>query len=158
MFGVCLRYAASRAEADDWAQDAWVAAFGKLDQYRGGGDFGAWLRRVAVNTCLMHLRRRRGARVDPLVAEHLSTGHALPQGLHLDPSVLAELNAEDLLGYVQVLPPGFRTVFNLVAIEGYTHAEAAEALGITANTSRSQLTRARAALQARLAQLLPVCL
>ncbi len=159
VFGVCLRYASSRAEADDWAQDTWVAAFGKLDQYNGEGPFGAWLRRVAVTTCLMALRRQRRFVIDAVAAEQLGRDESpLPAGLQVDPSVLASLNAEELIGYIQALPEGFRAVFNLVAIEGYSHAEAAELLGISAGTSRSQLTRARAALQARLHKMLTICL
>ena len=159
VFGVCLRYANDRAEADDWAQDTWVTAFTKLDQYHGEGPFGAWLRRLAVTTCLMQLRRRKRLSVDVTTAAALmaADGHSA-EGLRIDPAVVADLDAEELIGYIQSLPEGFRAVFNLVAIEGYSHAEAAEALGITVSTSRSQLTRARAALQARLQKLILLCL
>ncbi len=159
VFGVCLRYASSRAEADDWAQDTWVAAFTKLDQYQADGPFGAWLRRVAVTTCLMALRREKRLRFDMAAVGWLEREDGLlPVERQVDPSAIADLNAEELIGYIQALQEGFRAVFNLVAIEGYSHTEAAELLGISAGTSRSQLTRARAALQARLQKLLTICL
>ena len=158
VFGVCLRYASTREEADDWAQDTWVAAFAKLGQYRSEGDFGAWLRRVCVNTCLQHLRRGH-LLVDAAAAERLAEGTGpIPEALHVAPDALARLSAAELVAHVNALPAGYRLVFNLVAVEGYSHAEAAEALGITVSTSRSQLVRARTALQRRLAGLLTVSL
>ena len=159
VFGVCLRYARDRPEADDMAQEAWVRAFTRLDGYRDDGSFEGWLRRVTVNTCISYLRKRRRLAVDDLAAERLAEGDApLPSALHVAPAALAELSAQELAAHVAALPEGFRLVFNLVALEGYSHAEAAEALGITESTSRSQLTRGRAWLQRRLAKFAPVCL
>ena len=158
VFGVCVRYARTRSEADDWAQDAWVRAFTKLAQYDGSGELGAWLRRVAVTTCLQHLRRGTLA-VDGAAAARLAEGEgALPADLHVAAVALDRMSADELVAHIEALPEGYRLVFNLVAVEGYSHAEAAEALGITVSTSRSQLTRARATLQRRLAGLFQVSL
>ena len=154
VFGVCRRYASDYAEAEDFAQDAWLHAFAKLGDCREAAGLGGWLRRVAVTTCLMALRRRRVA-VDGAAAEALARGDTpLPEGLHVAPEVLSRMSAAEIVAYVAALPDGFRAVFNLVAVEGYSHAEAAEALGITPASSRSQLTRARASLRARLTRTL----
>ena len=154
VFGVCLRYAATREEADDWAQDAWVQVFTKLGQYAGTGEFGAWLRRLTVNCCLQHLRRNR-IKIDGAAAAALAEGEsALPERMHIAPEVIANMSAAELVTHIDALPVGYRLVFNLVAVEGYSHTEAAEALGISVSTSRSQLTRARTTLQRRLAHVL----
>ncbi len=157
VFGVCLRYARDRSQADDFAQEAWVQAFTKLTQFAGDGEFGAWLRKLAVNTCLMELRRRRDS--DWMEAEALFNGkQELPAKLQLEPTALTALSASELLAHIQGLPEGFRLVFNLVAIEGYSHAEAALALGIAESSSRSQLTRARTLLQRKLASIVSLCI
>ena len=155
VFGVCLRYARDAGEADDFAQEAWVQAFTKLGQYREDGPFGAWLRRLTVNVCLQELRRRR-RHVDWADTEAaIAAGSGFGQ---LSPTAIAQLTADELLAHIQTLPEAHRLVFNLVAVEGYSHAEAAAALGIAESSSRSNLTRARHALQRRLAHLIAVCL
>ena len=150
VFAICRRYAPDADTARDFAQEAWLRAFAKLDTYQHDGSLEGWLRRLTARHCVS-LLRKRGAVTAELPA-------VLPQGLHVEPDVVDALSAEELRRHIAALPEGYRLVFNLVAVEGFTHAEAAEALGITASSSRSQLTRARAALQRRLAQLLSVCL
>ena len=139
VFGICLRYGRSRAEAQDFSQETWLMIFRKLDRYAGAGSFEGWLRRVTANCCLS------GLRATGLTFTELPP--VLPTGLHVDPTALSELGAAELAAHVASLPEGYRLVFNLVAVEGFSHAEAAEALGISESSSRSQLTRARAALQ-----------
>ena len=155
VFGVCLRYAQDAQEADDFAQETWIQALTHLNQYRADGEYGAWLRRVAVTCCLQQLRRRRKQINWANAATELAASHRHGQ---LDPTAIANLSAEELLGHIQQLPDGHRLVFNLVAVEGYSHAEAAAALGIAESSSRSHLTRARQSLQQRLAHLLTLCL
>ena len=150
VYGICRRYAPDADTAYDFAQEAWLRAFAKLDTYQHDGSLEGWLRRLTARRCVS-LLRKRGLATAELPA-------VLPKGLHVEPEALDALSAEELRAHVASLPEGYRLVFNLVAVEGLTHAEAAEALGISAATSRSQLTRARAALQRRLAQLLTVCL
>ena len=158
MFGVCLRYARDRNEADDMAQDAWIKIFGKLDKVREVATFSGWLRTLTVNCCLENLRRRRIKINDDAAARLADGNEPLPESLHVSPTAIASMSADELVAHINQLPEGYRLVFNLVALEGYSHKEAADALGITASTSRSQLTRARDMLQRRLAQVLSVCL
>lgn len=143
MFAVCLRYMGGRDEAEDVLQDGFVSLFLKLDTYSGEGSFEGWARRIFVNTALMSLRRkdvlRESADVD-------AAGN-LPAP---DPGILQNIGYHDLLKLIAELPNGFRTVFNMYVIEGYSHKEIAEALGVSETTSRSQLLRARALLQAKI--------
>ena len=147
LLGVCLRYCPSRVEAEDALQNTFVKIFTRLDQFRGEGPFEAWARRVAVHTALHHTEQHRRRRLAP--ADELDDHFAhLPSA---EPSALDQLAAADLLALVQTLPPGYRAVLNLYAIEGYAHQEIAALLGISEGTSKSQLARARRLLQHRLA-------
>ena len=149
LMGVCLRYCASRDEAEDALQNTFVKIFTRLDQYRGDGPFEAWARRIAVHTALHSVEQHRlrhpagpsGDVLDDYAAN-------LPSD---EPSVLEQLAASDLLQQLQTLPPGYRAVLNLYAIEGYSHKEIGELLNISEGTSKSQLARARRLLHQRLA-------
>lgn len=148
LMGVCLRYCPSRAEAEDALQNTFVKLFTRLDQYRGEGPFEAWARRVAVHTSLHAVEQHRLRHPTGAGAADLDDHAAgLPSA---DPSVLENMAVEDLLRCLATLPPGYRTVLNLYAIEGYSHPEIAEMLGISEGTSKSQLARARQALAQRL--------
>lgn len=143
MYAVCLRYMGDREAAEDVLQDGFVALFTKLDSYSGEGSFEGWARKIFVNTALMSLRKRDVLRQteDVEAAWNVSSG---------DPSAVQNISYQELLKLVSELPPGFRTVFNMYVIEGYSHKEIAEELSISEVTSRSQLQRARMLLQARL--------
>ena len=143
LMGVCMRYCPSRDEAEDALQNTFVKLFTYLDQYRGQGPFEAWARRVAVNTALTtyHQSRQRGLQVESDEALEVAS----PDGSSLD-----QLEADDVLRLLHTLPLGYRTVLNLYAIEGYSHAEIGELLGISEGTSKSQLSRARRLLEERL--------
>lgn len=148
LMGVCLRYCPSRAEAEDALQNTFVKIFTRLDQYRGDGPFEAWARRVAVHTALHAVEQHRLRHPTSTGAAELDDYAAdLPS---LEPSALDALAADDLLRYLAALPTGYRTVLNLYAIEGYSHAEIAQLLGISEGTSKSQLARARQLLAQRL--------
>jgi len=150
--------AQDKHQADDMAQEAWIRAFAKLNTFKSEGSFDGWLRRLTVNSCLGQIRKNK-LPIDEGVAQRLAHGdHPLPSAFQVDETAISKLSTDELLEHVQQLPEGFRLVFNLVAIEGYSHAEAAKALGITESTSRSQLTRARTKLQACLSKLITVCL
>ncbi|SDX35998.1 RNA polymerase sigma factor [Hymenobacter psychrophilus] len=146
LMGVCLRYCPSREEAEDALQLAFVKIFTRLDQFRGQGPFEAWARRIAVTTSLnlWQQHRQRGLHFD-LTDEAYDL--PAPGGTPFD-----QLSADELVQQLHALPPGYRTVLNLYAIEGYSHAEIAELLGISEGTSKSQLSRARRLLEARLHQ------
>jgi RNA polymerase sigma-70 factor (ECF subfamily) len=148
LMGVCLRYCPSRAEAEDALQNTFVKLFTRLNQYRADGPFEAWARRVAVRTSLHALeqhRLRHPGGYGPSDLDEEATDLPSPA-----PSALDELAAADLLHHLAALPPGYRTVLNLYAIEGYSHPEIAQLLGIAEGTSKSQLARARQLLAQRL--------
>ena len=146
LMGVCLRYAADRDEAQDMLQDGFVKIFQKLDTYTGEGSFGGWVHRLIVNTCLDALRKNKamGFSVEIEKAEFQMDGVE---------DALSRLRTQDLLMLVQQLPDGYRVVFNMFAIEGYGHAEIAESLGISENTSKSQYRKAKIKLQEELEKL-----
>lgn len=137
MFGVCLRYAANRHDAEDILQEGFVKVFRDLHQYSGVGNLEGWVRKVFVNTALQYIQKQRRA---PLFVDVSDID--LPD--IPDQPVIDESMAKQLLNILQQLPTGFRTVFNLYVLEGYTHPEIAEILDISVGTSKSQLMRAKA--------------
>ena len=140
MFAVCLRYMGNREQAEDVLQDGFVALFSTLGSYLGEGSFEGWARKIFVNTALMSLRKhdvlRQSEDVD---AARNMVGDT--------PSATDDIGYKELLKYISELPPGFRVVFNMYVMEGYSHKEIGEELGISEVTSRSQLQRARMLLQ-----------
>ena len=143
MFAVCLRSMGDRDAAEDILQDGFVTLFSKLDSYSGAGSFEGWARRIFVNTALMSLRKKDALKntEDLDVAWNMASN---------DPSPIQKIGNDDLLKMVASLPPGFRAVFTMYIIEGYSHKEIAEALGISETTSRSQLQRARMLMQSKI--------
>ena len=139
MYGVCLRYAGNAEEAQDILQEGFIKVYRKLDSYRGEGSFEGWIRRIFVNTAIEHFRRKTYQQ--PITEKHETTVEA--QYL----SVLDELAEKDILKLIQELSPGYRTVFNLYVVEGYTHKEIGDLLNISEGTSKSQLSRAKVVLQ-----------
>lgn len=140
MFAVCLRYMGDRDAAADILQDGFVTLFTKLDSYSGEGSFEGWARKIFVNTALMSLRK----------SDVLKESDDIDSAWDVSsdsPTVFENLGYEELMKMIAALPSGFRTVFNMYVIEGYSHKEIGEALGISENTSRSQLQRARIILQ-----------
>ena len=140
MFPVCLRYMSSREEAEDVLQEGFVTLFSKLDSFSGKGSFEGWARKIFVNTALMQLRKNDVLKE----SEDLEGAWDISSQ---DPTIIQDIGYQELLELIESLPPGFRTVFNMYVIEGYSHKEIGEALGISENTSRSQLQRARVLLQ-----------
>ena len=140
MMGICMRYATCEAEAEDIMQEGFIQIFRKMDSFKGDGALGGWVRRIMINCALQNYRKSKYLR---LAVEH---DEALlePDTQH---DVLSQLGAAELMKLIQQLPDGYRMVFNLYAIEGYTHKEIAEELAISVNTSKSQFSRARALLR-----------
>ncbi len=142
MLGVCMRYTNNRAEAEDILQTGFVRVFTRMDSYRGEGAFEGWIRKIMVNTAIESFRRNKrmvqAEDIQELAEENTP-------GLNVD-----ELAYADLLNIVQQLPAGYKIVFNMYAIEGYSHREIAEALDISEGTSKSQLLRAREWLKKRI--------
>ena len=143
MFPVCLRYMNNREMAEDVMQDGFVTLFSKLDSSSGTGSFEGWARKIFVNTALMQLRRNDVLKESDNLDDAWDIGSP-------DPSAIQEIGHKELLELIAELPPGFRTVFNMYVIEGYSHKEIADELGISENTSRSQLQRARVILQKKI--------
>ncbi len=145
MYAVCLRYARHEAEAQDMLQDGFIRVFAKLKDFRQEGSLEGWVRRIVVTTAINHLRKQR------VRMEHIGTDDAAP--VAVPEEALSALGVQDVQELVAALPDGYRTVFNLYAIEGYDHAEIAEMLGIGESTSRSQLAKARRLLQEQINEL-----
>lgn len=143
MYAVCLRYMGDRESAEDILQDGFVTLFSKIDSFSGDGSFEGWARKIFVNTALMSLRKKDALKnsEDVDAAWNITTD---------EPTAIQKIGYQDLMKMISALPPGFRTVFNMYVIEGYSHKEIAEALGISETTSRSQLQRARALLQSKI--------
>lgn len=141
MMGVCLRYSQDGDEAQDVLQMGFIKVFEKLDMYNFKGSLEGWIRKIIVNTALDNIRRNKKFLND---VEMDKVDYQLHN--HTE-NAIDTLSAQDLLKVIQEMPPGFRTVFNMFAIEGYSHKEIAEELNISVNTSKSQYSRARAHLQ-----------
>jgi RNA polymerase sigma factor (sigma-70 family) len=134
LFGICLRYCDSREEAEEILQEGMLKVFQKLDVFKGDGSLESWMKRIMINTALDHFRRNKSRGAETEWQEHLN----------VPVEALTDLRAKDLLGIIHRLPKGFRTVFNLYAVEGYNHGEIGKLLGISEGTSKSQYARARA--------------
>lgn len=143
LYVVCLRYLKDQMRAQDVLQDTFVKIFAHIGNYKSEGAFEGWLKRIAVNTCLDQLRKDKKLLIDVSLDD---VSHKLA---HQDYSA-EKLMADDLLKLVQALPDGYRTVFNLFAIEGFSHQEIAQQLSISESTSKTQYLRARAYLKERI--------
>ncbi|MBC7449603.1 MAG: sigma-70 family RNA polymerase sigma factor [Hymenobacteraceae bacterium] len=142
LLGVCLRYAHSRTDAQDILQEAFIRIFERLDQYQGSGTLAGWLKRVVVTTAINHYHAE--LRYWQRTVELTEATHITADGNDM----LSQLSAADLLGLISQLPTGYRVVLNLYCIEGFSHKEIAQQLGIEERTSSSQLHKARRLLQA----------
>lgn len=140
MLAVCMRYCANRDDAEEVMLDGFMRVFEKINQFREDGSFEGWIRRVMVTESLMFLRKNKQWRQEIPIDE-----------VSVEPDYVwadTAIHENELLRMVNQLPDGYRTVFNLYAIEGYSHAEISALLGISEGTSKSQLSRARSILQA----------
>jgi len=138
MLSICLRYLKDQPRAEDALIKGFKKVYDHLKDYSGTGSLEGWIKRIVINECLMILRK------DKKHQKIVSIDEAPPQEVYLND----HLAYEELLSLLDHLPTGYRTVFNLYAIEGYKHREIAELLGISINTSKSQLILARKKLQA----------
>lgn len=139
MFAICLRYSKNQMDAEDILQEGFVKLYNNLNRFRGEGSFEGWVRRIFVNTAIEHIRRKN---LNTAVGEGLENSIADKQKSALD-----SLYEKDLIKTSRTLSDGYRTVFNMYAIEGYSHKEIAGQLGITESTSKSQFSRAKALLR-----------
>jgi RNA polymerase sigma factor (sigma-70 family) len=139
MLGLCFRYICDDMAAEDVMVEGFLKVFSKIEQFNSDGSFEGWIRRIMVNEALGYLRKQKKVLEDTLSDE----ANNIPDYAHADQN----LETQELLNLIEGLPVGYRTVFNLYAIEGYAHSEIAQMLNITESTSKSQLHRARALLQ-----------
>ena len=140
MMGVCLRYANSSTEAEDMLQEGLIKVFEKLKMYSGKGSLEGWIRRIVVNTALDIIRKNKKMKFNTSIDE-------VEYSLKKDQYIIEDLTAIELMKILQTIPLGYRTVFNMYAIEGFSHKEIAEELDISVSTSKSQLSRARGVLK-----------
>lgn len=136
MLGVCYRYTRSMRDAEDVLQEGFVKVFHHLGQFKQEGELGAWIRRIMVNTALNFLKRHRKYQEEMFFTEEY-----LHPVTNDDPNV--RIAAKELADLIRQLPQGYQVIFNLHAVEGYSHVEIGEMLGISDGTSRSQYARAR---------------
>jgi len=137
--GICLRYLKHAQESEDALVESFYKIFSKIDQFKEEGSFEGWMKRIVVNSCLMKIRKKNNLNlhVDLETAYHIKE----------DPTAISDINHAELLALTNDLPNGYRTVFNLYVIEGYKHREIGEILGISINTSKSQLILAKKRMQ-----------
>ena len=142
LFLVCLRYAKDKSTAQDYLQETFINLFKNLNRFDAKrGSFEGWAKRIAVNACLMHLRKQTlyAVGIDDAAGEVSNTVNAL-----------SKLALQEMLALIQELPQGYKTIFNMYVIDGFSHKEIAEKLGITVSTSKSQLSKARSLLQKKI--------
>lgn len=144
MMTICLRYSNDEMEAEDLLMEGFIKVFNYLHQYKFEGSFEGWIRRIVVNTALKKLQKKKIHFEEVKEENNTQT---------LDGGAYQHLGEKEILELVRKLPEGYKIVFNLYAIEGYSHDEIADILGIQAGTSRSQLVKARKLLQQQMAVL-----
>lgn len=145
MFAVCIRYTNDYHSAEDVLQDGFIKVFKNIDKYRGDGSFEGWVRRIFVNTSIEYYRKKVNMyAVTEIESDHIKT---------YDGDVVDLLQEADLLKLIGELSPGYKMVFNMYVIEGYSHKEIGELLNISEGTSKSQLSRARFLLQEKVNKL-----
>jgi RNA polymerase sigma-70 factor (ECF subfamily) len=147
LLGVCLRYSADKAEAEDILQESFLKIFNSIKEYSGSGSFIGWLRKIAVNTAITYYHKNLKFRYHIEIEEFVSSETGV---MSFEEDFFT---SEELYMVLNELPAGYRMVFNLYAVEGYKHKEIAEILGIDTNTSKSQYSRAKASIREKLEKL-----
>jgi len=137
MMGVCLRYASNKQEAQDLVHDGFIKVFENIKKYNYSGSFEGWTRRIMVNTAIDYYRKNKN------IFTKESQDFANLESEEPDQDVLSQLRTEDIMKAVQSLSPGYRAVFNLYVVEGYSHKEVSKELGISIGTSKSNLAKAK---------------
>ena len=144
MLGVCMRYAKDRAEAEDMLQEGFIKVFQNIARFKNEGSFEGWVRRIMVFTAINFFKHRSRTFKEDLDQENYDAV--------VEDDIITQISAKEIIALVQQLPEGYRVIFNLYAVEGYTHKEIGDMLGIAVGTSKSQYSRARNAMQQLLAK------
>lgn len=140
MYTICMNYVHNTYQAEEMMQESFISAFKNMDQYKGEVSFGAWLKKIVINKCLDELKKKK-IEFDPI-----DNHPYLIDSVEENNEIFNQQNIIKIHKAIALLPEGYRTILSLFLLEGYDHEEIAEILGISASTSRSQYTRARAAL------------
>ncbi len=141
MLGACMRYTSSREEAEDMLQEGFVKVFDNLKHFRHDGSLEGWVKRIVVNTAISFYNKRKNKQIEQDIDGERSFEPSVNE------QVSGKMDAADLLKVINMLPPGYKMVFNLFAIEGYSHKEIAETLNYTESTSKTQYHKARNLIQ-----------
>jgi RNA polymerase sigma factor (sigma-70 family) len=151
LFGICMRYARNKDEAEDILQEGFIKIFSSIKGFRGEGSFEGWLKRIIVNTAITHnkqsLKHQFHADIDEIEETKIKTDEA-------EEIPMMKVPQATLMNLIQKLPEGYKMVFNLYVFEQYTHKEIADFLGISVNTSKSQLMKARRVLVGKINQII----
>lgn len=134
VYGICLRYAKDRDEAQDILQDCFIKVMERIGEFKFQGSFEGWLQRMAVNESLNHLKLMWNS-VQEIADDDTTEDESA--------DIVSDMSAKELVEAISKLPDGYRTIFNMYVVEGYQHNEIAEILNIKEATSRSQLKKAR---------------
>ena len=140
MYSLCLRYARHQMEAEDLLQDGFIKVFSHLNEYKFNGSFEGWIRRIFTNNAINAVNKKQ-------FKNEFYLPDANNEILAKDVTIIEKISEQDLIKVISTLPIGYRTIFNMYVIDGYSHAEIAEMLEITESTSRSQLTKAKKMLR-----------
>ncbi len=142
MFTLCLRYMSDKMDAEDMLQEGWVKVFKQIRTFDSNrGNFYSWIKRIFINTNLEYLRKKR-LQFEDISDSEIGYSTSLNKPIH-------DMAMQELVKLLQELPPGYRSVFNLFVLEGYTHKEIGETLNISPNTSKTQLMKAKQMMQAK---------
>lgn len=144
MMVVCLRYSKDEDEALDMFQEAFIKVFNSLQKFGKQGSFEGWVRRIMVNTCIDHIRKNKR---NNMMVELDDKHGSIELDEEEDAGILEHVNFQDLLGMVQHLSPAYKSVFNMYILDGFTHQEIADSLGISVGTSKSNLAKAKGNLK-----------
>lgn len=143
LMGVCVRYTNAKEDAEDVLIEGFTTIFQKLSMYKGDGSFEGWMKRIMINTAISHFRLNSKYRFHQDIEE-------VHQEIEHQETVIEKMETQRIMKLVNSMPEGYRMIFNLYAVEGFTHREIAEQLGLSEGTSKSQFSKARKWLQSRL--------
>jgi len=152
MLGICMRYAKSKDEAEDIAQEGFIKIFTNIEGYRGDGSFEGWMKRIMVNTAITHYKKNLKHQYHEDISE-IDDTLVIDDGDDDSEIDVVSISKEKLMSIIQGLPQGYRMVFNLYVFEQYAHKDIADTMGISVNTSKSQLSKARKMLALRINQI-----
>jgi len=148
LFGICLRYSKEQTEAEDILQESFIRIYKNIGSFKSEGSLEGWLKRIVVNVSINHYRKK-------IKENTVSSDDEVIYEESVPENVFSELTSKELVKLIQLLPEGYRIVFNLYAIEGFKHNEIAEMMGFTESTSKTQLMKAKKMLQQYVFKLYP---